>query len=148
MAENYRELSHFKNFIFFSVNFVLGGLLLLLALAHDVLTPLTFPDFTKEVESAEEMWEGWDGPSVSPTEDSRRCHWPLRFKSAGVNALYFQSSAQSPMALDSRLSPFSLISQVSSLNPSRNVCTCSSTYMHSPPRCAESITLGTTNQLT
>lgn len=40
---------------------------MVLALAHDMLTPLTFSDITKEVESAEEVREGWIGPSFSPS---------------------------------------------------------------------------------
>lgn len=52
--------------LFFAVGFVLGGLLLLLALDQETLTSLAFIDVTKQAEYAEEVWEWCTIPSGYP----------------------------------------------------------------------------------
>lgn len=137
MLESWRELSHVKNFILFSQFCSWRFIIVIISLGPwDALNSLTCLDFTEQAESAEEVWEWWASPRASPLGQGSslaatgRCHGILGSKSAGVGSLRFESRTLSPLALYSRLLPFSPINQSSlslsiSLSPA---CTCSGTH--------------------
>lgn len=141
--------------LFCGVNYILAGLLSLLALDSETLTSLAFVVVKKQAESAEEVGAMAQPPSApaiplgqgfSPGA-TRRCRWPLRSKSAGVRSLRFRSLTQNLTGCLQQIVPLLPSQSFSSLSPSLAAvlrsCACTLSAF-----CSEPIAFGTTDQPT